>query len=77
MARVRQVEGDLDAASAHLDEAERTFDTDFGPEVRPIAALRARLWLAQGRVDDALAWAQLRTTYSSTAWSATDVSTST
>ena len=60
MARVRQVEGDLDTASAHLDEAERTFDTDFGPEVRPISAMRARLWLAQGRVGDALAWASAR-----------------
>lgn len=57
MAQVREAEGDLDAAVELLDEADRLYDGDFSPNVRPVPALRARVWLRQGRVDDALAWA--------------------
>jgi LuxR family maltose regulon positive regulatory protein len=57
MARIRQVEGDLDAALELLDEAERRYMSDFSPNVRPIAALKTRVWLAQGRLGDALDWA--------------------
>ncbi len=57
MAGVRAAEGDFDAAHDLLDEAERVYDTDFFPAVRPIAAIRARLWTRQGRHGDALAWA--------------------
>ena len=39
-----------------LDEAERVYVGDFSPEVRPVPALRARVWLAQGRLADALRW---------------------
>ena len=60
MARVRQAQGDLDGALALLDEAERLYRGDFHPNVRPIAALRARVWLAQGRLADAEAWARER-----------------
>jgi LuxR family maltose regulon positive regulatory protein len=58
MARIREAGGDLDGALALLDEAERRYVSDFYPYVRPIAALRARVWIAQGRVDDALGWAR-------------------
>jgi LuxR family maltose regulon positive regulatory protein len=57
MARVREAEGDLDGAVQLLDEAEQVYVGDFAPNVRPIPALRARMHLAQGRLDDALAWA--------------------
>lgn len=60
MARVREAEGDLDAALALLDEAEGTYVADFSPEVRPVSALRARLWVRQGRLDEAFAWARER-----------------
>ncbi len=60
LAGARQAEGDLDGALALIDEAERLYNGDLFPQVRPIAALRARLWLAQGRVAEALRWAQER-----------------
>ena len=32
--------------------------SDFFPDVRPIAALKARVWIAQGKLDEALGWAR-------------------
>ncbi len=58
MAELRHAQGDLDAAVKLLDEAERVYVADFAPNVRPIAASRARVWLAQGRIGEALAWAR-------------------
>ena len=60
MAQVSAAEGELEAAVGLLDEAERRYEADFSPEVRPVAALRARLWIRQGRADAALAWAESR-----------------
>ncbi len=54
MARIREVQGDLDGALDLLDEAERLYMSDFSPNVRPIAALKARVWVAQGRLGEAL-----------------------
>ena len=58
MARLRTAEGDLGGALDLLDEAERQYVSDFLPIVRPIAALKARVWVAQGRLDEALGWAR-------------------
>jgi LuxR family maltose regulon positive regulatory protein len=58
MAGLRRAEGDLDGALDLLDEAERRYVSDFFPNVRPIAALKARYQIARGRIDDALAWAR-------------------
>lgn len=58
MAQLRQAQGDLPGAVALLDEAERFFVTDMGPVVRPVPATRARVWLRQGMVTEALAWAR-------------------
>jgi LuxR family transcriptional regulator, maltose regulon positive regulatory protein len=60
MAQLAEADGDLDAATAFLDEAERVYVGDFSPEVRPVPALRARVWLAQGRLADALRWVDQR-----------------
>ena len=60
MARLREADGGLDAAHDLLDEAERLYTSDFFPEVRPIAALKARIRVRQGRLDDAMAWAHER-----------------
>jgi LuxR family maltose regulon positive regulatory protein len=36
------------------------YTSDFGPKVRPIAAMKARVHIRQGRLSDALAWARSR-----------------
>jgi LuxR family maltose regulon positive regulatory protein len=60
MARIREAEGDLDGTLELFGEAERLYVGDFFPYVRPIAALVTRVWLAQGRVGEALGWARER-----------------
>jgi LuxR family maltose regulon positive regulatory protein len=53
MARLLESRGDLDGALTLLDEAQRVYVGDFSPNVRPIAALRARVLAAQGRWGEA------------------------
>ena len=60
MARVREAEGDVGAAVGLLDEAERLYVGDFFPNVRPVAAVRARAQLLRGEVGEALAWVRAR-----------------
>jgi LuxR family transcriptional regulator, maltose regulon positive regulatory protein len=60
MARVRQAQGDLDGALDLLDRAQGLYVSDFYPEVRPVAAMRARLRLVRGEVDEALQWVRQR-----------------
>ncbi len=59
-ARLVQAQGDLDRALDLMSEAERRFDADFSPDLRPIAAQRARLLIAHGRIAEARAWARTR-----------------
>ena len=58
MARVRQAEGDLAGALELLNDAERLYMGDFFPDVRPVPALTARVWIAQGSLGAALGWAR-------------------
>jgi ATP/maltotriose-dependent transcriptional regulator MalT len=58
MALVQEAEGRPDQAVALLDEAQERYVADFFPEVRPIPALRARVLIAQGRLQDAGDWAR-------------------
>ena len=55
-ARLKEVQGDLDGALGLLDEAERLNIRDPLPNVRPIAALKARVWIRQGRLIEADRW---------------------
>ena len=58
MARIKEAQGDLDGALDLLEEAERRYVGDFFPNVRPVAALKTRVWVAQGRLGEALGWAR-------------------
>jgi LuxR family maltose regulon positive regulatory protein len=58
MAHVKESLGDLDGALTHLDVAERMRLPEFFPNVHPIPAQRARVWIRQGRLGDALGWAR-------------------
>jgi LuxR family maltose regulon positive regulatory protein len=58
LARIREAQGDLDGALDLLDQAERLYDANFSPNVRPVATRKTRVWVAQGRLDEALGWAR-------------------
>src|SRR5215212_2600599 len=60
LARIRRARGEVDDALGLLDEAERVYAADFSPNVRPVPALRTRVWVAQGRLDEALGWVSER-----------------
>jgi LuxR family maltose regulon positive regulatory protein len=56
MARIKEAHGDFDGALALLDQAERQQVVSPDPDLRPIAALKTRVWVAQGRLAEALGW---------------------
>src|SRR5438105_7005612 len=55
-ARLRQAEGDLQAALDLLEEAERLHVSGVVPDTHPVAAQKARVWIAQGRLSEAVDW---------------------
>jgi LuxR family transcriptional regulator, maltose regulon positive regulatory protein len=57
LAQVRAAAGDFDTATRLLDEAEALYRHGFYPDVRPIAAMRARVWIAAGDLEAATDWA--------------------
>ena len=59
-ARLKETQGDLDDALGLLHEAERLYVRTPVPDVRPIAALKTRIWVAQGRLTEALGWTRER-----------------
>ncbi len=60
MARIREALGDLDGALDLYDEAEPLYLSDFSPNVRPLPAWKARIWIKQGDWEQALDWARER-----------------
>lgn len=59
-ARLKEFEGDLDAALILLDEAGNAYVKTPIPDTRPIAALKAKIFLKQGRLALAQEWAHTR-----------------
>jgi LuxR family maltose regulon positive regulatory protein len=60
MARIREAQGDLEGALALLGDAERLYVSDLFPAVRPVAAVKTRVWVRQGRLGEALGWARVQ-----------------
>ena len=60
MGRVADAQGDPQQAITHLDTAEQLYRPAFFPDVRPIAAMRARVWITHGNLLQATDWAQER-----------------
>lgn len=52
--------GDPEGAIQLLNQAEQLYRPGFFPEVRPIAAIRARIWIEQGSLSEAADWARER-----------------
>ena len=60
MARIKEALGDLDGALDLLDEAERLYIRGTNADLRPAAALKTQVWVAQGRLAEALGWVRER-----------------
>lgn len=56
MAKVREAEGQFDVAVDLLTQAEQHYRLGFFPDSRPIGALKARVWIAQGLLAQVSAW---------------------
>lgn len=55
-ALLKKTEGDLKGCMELLDEAERLYFRNPVPDVHPVAALKARVWLGLGRLSEAQGW---------------------
>lgn len=58
MGLMAQAQDSPDEAIRFLDQAEQLYRPAFFPDVRPIAAMRARVWILQGKVPEASEWAR-------------------
>ncbi|MFC1923456.1 LuxR C-terminal-related transcriptional regulator [Chloroflexota bacterium] len=60
-ARLKAAQGNLDGALDLLDQADRwLYYENPIPDVRPTAALKTRVWIAQGKLTETLGWARER-----------------
>jgi LuxR family maltose regulon positive regulatory protein len=55
-ARAKEAQGDLAGALDLLNQAERQYVRGPVPDVRPVAALKTRVWVTQGRLAEAQGW---------------------
>jgi LuxR family maltose regulon positive regulatory protein len=60
MGLTAQAEGDPGGAISLLDQADQLYRRGFFPDVRPIGAMKARVWIAQGQLSEAADWARER-----------------
>jgi LuxR family maltose regulon positive regulatory protein len=59
-AKIKESEGDLESAIDLLDEAKRVYVRHPVPDIRPIEALQARLFIKQGQLSRAMDWVRDR-----------------
>jgi LuxR family maltose regulon positive regulatory protein len=59
-ARIREAQGNLHGALDALQDAERLRVPDFNPDVRPLSAMVARVWVRLGWLAEASSWARER-----------------
>jgi LuxR family transcriptional regulator, maltose regulon positive regulatory protein len=59
-ARLRTAQGNLEGALALLDEAQRLYIRSPLPDFCPISAMKARIWVVQGKLTKALEWVRER-----------------
>jgi len=59
-ARLEEARGNLEAALDLLDEAKRVYVRNPVPDIRPREALKARMYVRQGKLTKALDWARER-----------------
>ncbi len=55
-ARLNETQGDPDGAIALFNEAQHQYIRTPLPDFRPISAMKARIWVAQGMITKALEW---------------------
>ena len=60
MGRVARADGEPEEAVGLLDQAEQLYRPGFFPDVRPIAAMKARIRIGQGKLSQAADWARER-----------------
>lgn len=59
-ARMKQISRDFDEALDLLDEAERLYYVTPVPDVHPIPAMKAHIWIKLGQINNALSWVRDR-----------------
>ncbi len=57
-ARMKHISGDFDDALDLLDEAEHLYHITPVPNIQPIPAMKAHIWIKQGQINRVLSWAQ-------------------
>src|SRR5690242_21786842 len=60
MGLLAKADGAPDEAVRLLEQAAELYRPGFFPDVRPIAALKTRIWIAQGNLAEAGEWARER-----------------
>jgi LuxR family maltose regulon positive regulatory protein len=57
---LNEIQGNLDGSLNRLQEAEQFYYRSPLPDVRPVSAWKTRIWVKQGRLNEALGWVRER-----------------
>lgn len=59
-AQIEEDQGNLDGALELMNKAEELYYRNIVPEIRPLAALKTKVWIKQDKLNKALDWAKVR-----------------